>query len=351
MSDVLHRDVVIRGRRVADDEPVYIVGEIACGHQGDVGQCKQLIDTTVAAGADAVQLEFFYPPANMVGSLEFYKLVESLAFTREQWADIMAYARTKDIAVSVFVYDDVSMDWALSMKPDMLKLNSSDISNPDLIIAAATSGLPFTVGTGASTFEEVGAAVELALQHGGARMILQHGVQNFPTPSDAAHIRRIALLKDAFGGLVMYADHTDASLPLAQHLDLVGIGMGACMVEKHVVLSRAAKGVDWQAALEPEELKTYVATMRAGSRALGPDRLLPPSEGDERYRRFQKKSIVAAADIPAGTTLTRAHVSFLRAQGAADGLSPMKFAAIEGRATTKPIAKWEQITLAGLADK
>src|SRR4051812_8106963 len=139
-TDELFRDVVIRGRRVADDEPVYIVGEIACGHQGSVEQCKQLIDTTVAAGADAVQLEFYYPPANMVGSLEFYKLVESLAFTREQWADIMAHARTKDIAVSVFVYDDISMEWALSMQPDMLKLNSSDISNPDLIIAAAKSG-------------------------------------------------------------------------------------------------------------------------------------------------------------------------------------------------------------------
>jgi N,N'-diacetyllegionaminate synthase len=348
MTDTLNREVTIRGRKVSDAEPLYIVGEIACGHQGDVEQCKRLIDAAVDAGADAVQLEFFYPPANMVGSLEFYKLVESLAFTREQWADLMVYARKFDIAVSVFVYDDVSMNWALSMKPDMLKLNSSDISNPDLIIAAAKSGLPFTVGTGASTFQEVEDAVTLALEHGGRNLILQHGVQNFPTPSENAHIRRIALLKDAFGGLVMYADHTDASLPLAHHLDLTAVGMGACMVEKHMVLDRAAKGVDWQAALEPAELKAYVATMRAGSKALGPDRLLPPSEGDERYRRFQKKSIVAAHDIPAGAKISRSDVSFLRAQGAADGLSPMKFKSIAGLATTRAIAKWEQITMANL---
>ena len=344
----LSTSVTIRGKRVSDADPVYIIGEIACGHQGSIEKCKRLIDSVVAAGADAVQLEFFYPPANMVGSLEFYKLIEDLAFTREQWADLMAYARTHDIAVSAFVYDDVSLDWALAMKPDMLKLNSSDISNPDLIIGAAKSGLPFTVGTGASTREEVGEAVALSLKHGGVQMILQHGVQNFPTPSDNAHIRRITLLKEAFKGLVMYADHTDASLPLAPYLDLAAVGMGACMVEKHVVLDRAAKGVDWQAALEPEEFANYVRTVRAGSRALGPAFFPPPTEGDEKYRRFQKKSIVAARDIPAGSALTRADVSFLRTQGSEAGLSPMKYASIDGRRTRHAIPKWQQITLADL---
>ena len=146
----LSTSVTIRGKRVSDADPVYIIGEIACGHQGSIEKCKRLIDSVVAAGADAVQLEFFYPPANMVGSLEFYKLIEDLAFTREQWADLMAYARTHDIAVSAFVYDDVSLDWALAMKPDMLKLNSSDISNPDLIIGAAKSGLRNWVPAGRS---------------------------------------------------------------------------------------------------------------------------------------------------------------------------------------------------------
>jgi len=344
----LDRAITVRGRRISDSDPVYIVGEIACGHQGDVEQTKRLIEAVVAAKADAVQLELFNPPANLVGSLPFYKVVEDLSFNRAQWNELMAFARGHDIAVSAFVYDDVSMDWALDLKPDMLKLNSSDISNPDLIIAAAKSGLPFTVGTGASTFQEVAEAVDLSLSHGGTRMILQHGVQNFPTPTDNAHIRRIAMLKESFGGLVMYADHTDGTNPLADYLDLVAIGMGVAMVEKHIVLDRAAKGVDWEAALDPARFARYVETMRAGWRALGPERLMPPTEGDEKYRRFQKKSIVASQDIPSGTALTRSHVSFLRAQGTGSGLSPMRFQDITGRKTRRAIAKWEQITLADL---
>jgi sialic acid synthase SpsE len=344
----LNRDVVIRGRRVSDHDPVFIVGEIACGHQGDVGRTKQLIEAVVKAGADAVQLELFHPPANMVGSLPFYKVVDDLSFTRAEWQDLMAFSRGFDIAVSAFVYDDVSLEWALALKPDMLKLNSSDISNPDLIIGAAGSGLPFTVGTGASTFQEIAEAVDLSLANGGTNMILQHGVQNFPTPTDNAHLRRIAMLKEAFGGLVMYADHTDAALDLSRYLDLAAIGMGAALLEKHIVLDRTAKGVDWEAALEPATFKTYVDTMRAGWRALGPERLMPPTEGDEKYRRFQKKSIVAAADIPAGTALSRSHVAFLRAQGTGSGLSPMRFNDIAGRKVRRAVARWEQITLADL---
>jgi sialic acid synthase SpsE len=133
----LATEVTVRGRRISDRDPVYIVGEMACGHQGEVSQAKALIDSVVAAGADAVQLELFYPPANLVGALPFYKVVEELSFTRAQWDDLMSHARQHDIAVSAFVYDDVSLEWALALKPDMLKLNSSDISNPDLIISAA----------------------------------------------------------------------------------------------------------------------------------------------------------------------------------------------------------------------
>jgi len=348
-SKPLSRSVSIRGRKVSDADPIFIVGEIACGHQGDVGKTKALIDAAAAAGADAVQLEYFYPPANVVPTLPFYKLVEDLSFTQPQWAELMAHARTHDIAVSAFVYDDVGLEWALGMNPDMLKLNSSDISNPDLIIGAAKSGLPFTVGTGASTFDEIGGALELALSHGNPNVILQHGVQNFPTPSDEAHVRRIALLKAEFGALIMYADHTDASLPLARCLDLTAVGMGACMLEKHMVLSRADQGVDWQAALEPAELKDYVATMRAGWRALGPAQVQPLTASDQKYRRFQKKSVVAVKAIPAGSKITRAQVAFLRAQGDEAGMSPMKFGEIEGRTAARDIQQWAQITPADLS--
>ena len=262
----------------------------------------------------------------------------------------MAHARSHDIALAAFVYDDVGLSWAMDHNPDFFKLNSSDISNPDLVIPIAKSNIPCTLGTGATSFKDIAQTISLVLQHGEGNWILQHGVQNFPTPVHEAHIHRIGLLRREFDALVMYADHTDANLPIALHLDLMAIGAGACAVEKHVVLDRGAEGVDWQAALEPAEFGSYVQTMRMGSSALGANQEMPLTESDDNYRRFQKKSIVAATDIPAGTVIRREHVAFLRAQGEKAGLAPMQFSMIASRKTTRSIKRDSQVTIADLED-
>lgn len=340
----LKQEITVRNTRISHNSDIYIIGEIACGHQGDLSQAIELIDAAAEANANAVQLEFFHAPSNVVHSLPFYNLVEELSFTPAEWGKIFSHARGCDLDVSVFAYDDTGLGWALDLEPDLIKLNSSDISNPDLIIPVSKSGIPFTLGTGASSIAEISAAVSLSLEHGDGNLILQHGVQSFPTPVKEAHIRRIKLLQDEFDCLVMYADHTDAKLALALSLDLVAIGMGACAIEKHLVLDRTPEGVDWQAALEPEEFKNYVKTMRSGSEALGPNYILAPTESDERYRRFQKKSIVAATDLKQGTLLQREHVSFLRAQGEQEGLSPMQWVCIAGKILIIDVSKGSQIT-------
>lgn len=347
----LKTEINVRGRTISDSEPVYIIGEMACSHQGDVEQARQMIDVCVEAGADAVQLELFDPVANMAPTSDFYSVIEKLYFTPDEWRDLMAHARGQDIAVSIFAYDEPSLDLALELKPDMLKLNSSELANPSMIIGSAESGIAFTVGTGASTLAEIRRAVDLSLAHGGDNMVLMHGVQNFPTPVEEANIRRIQKLKDEFGGLVIFADHTDANTEIAGYIDLAAIAMGAAMVEKHIVLDRAKEGVDWQAALEPDEFKAYVATMRQGWQALGAYDEQPFSEGDKKYRRFQKKSLVAGRDLEEGHQLTADDVLFLRVQGEEEGIAPIDFGAkAEGKKLVSAIVKYDQILPSHVTD-
>lgn len=347
----LKKEITVKGRRIADDEPVYIIAEMACGHQGEVVQAMALIDAAKEARVDCVQLEIFRPGANTAPTSDLFPVLENLNFSDDEWRDVMAHARASGLAVSIFAYDEPSLELALELKPDMLKLNSSELSNPPMIIGCAESGLPFTIGTGASTQAEIRRAVDLSLVHGGDQMVLMHGVQNFPTPVSAANIRRIQKLKDEFGGLVIYADHTDANTNLARYIDLVAISMGAAMVEKHIVLDRAKKGVDWQAALEPNEFKSYVAAMRQGWQALGQYEDQPFSEGDKKYRRFQKKSLVAARDLVAGHVLSSDDVMFLRVQGEEEGIAPIDFRAkAKGKALTRVMRKFEQILPGNLVD-
>jgi sialic acid synthase SpsE len=348
----LKSEIYIAGRRVADDAPVYVIGEMACGHQGDITQALQLVDAAVAAGADCVQLQIFDTAANMAPTSPLYEVLERLYFTPAQWRRIMAYARRFDIHVSIFAYDEPSLALALELKPDLLKLNSSELGNPSMLIGAAQSGLPFTLGTGASSLDEIRRAVEEVLRHGGDGLVLMHGVQNFPTPVEAANMRKIQRLKDEFGGLVIFADHTDANTEMAHWLDLMAIGQGAALLEKHLILDRSGQGVDSQAALEPQEFAHYVAAMRQGWAALGPRDFLPFSESDLKYRRFQKKCLVAVRDLGAGQVLTREDVQFLRVQAQQEGIAPYAFKDLaEGRRLNRDVARFEQILSSDLVQE
>ncbi|MEM6902698.1 MAG: N-acetylneuraminate synthase family protein [Pseudomonadota bacterium] len=318
--------ITIGDRTISPGENTYIIGEMACAHQGEVAQAEQLVDAIAAAKADCVQLQIFQPEANMVPTADLYSTLEQLHFTPAIWQSLADRARNADCQVSIFVYDEPSLDIGLSVKPDLLKLNSSELSNPPLVKATAESGLPFTLGTGSSTFEEIAKALSIIDAAGaGDRVILAHGVQNFPTPIEEANINRIGLLQQSFGRPVMFADHTSGDHALATAIDLVALGAGAVLLEKHVTLDRGAQGVDWQAALEPGEFSTYVYTMRVGASSLGPNQPMPLNASDAKYRRFQKKSVVARRDLTAGSELTAKDVVFLRVQGPQEGIAPADF--------------------------
>jgi N,N'-diacetyllegionaminate synthase len=159
---------------------------------------------------------------------------------------------------------------------------------------------------------------------------LMHGVQNFPTKNNDLNIARIELIKDTFKNIpVGYADHTDGEDKFGNVIDLLAVGMGAAVLEKHITLSRAAKGIDYQAALEPAEFAAYVKTIRKGYEAMGKAEIKPFTESDLKYRKFQKKSIVASSDLKAGEVISREKVRFLR--NSVPGISPIEFNKLENK--------------------
>lgn len=338
------KEIQIRDRVIIENmESPYIIAEMACSHDGDVQKAKTLVDFAVSGGADAIQFEIFNPDDNIVPQEEVHSLLRRLFFAKDQWKELYGYARQFDIAISTFAYDYPSLELGLELGSDILKLNSSDLSNPKMVKECCRSGLPFTVGTGSSTMEEVSKTVNLCLENGGTKVILMHGLQNFPTDFKNAHIRKLLILKNTFDCLVGSADHTDASLEISKIVDLMAIGIGASVLEKHITVDRKEKGVDHESALEPTEFKQYVKLMKTSYIAMGPPRIMPLKENDFRYRKFQKKSIVAIRDIKPDEKLSRSHFAFLR-NSKSSGISPMEFNKIIGKKTRNPIRKHDQIT-------
>jgi N,N'-diacetyllegionaminate synthase len=323
----------IRGREISARQAPYLIAEMACAHDGDLQKAKALVDSAAQAGADAVQLQVFSVENQVIPSHSLHPLLVKLEFSAQAWTEIFAYAHSQNMAVFCFAYDIPSLQLALKLGIDGIKLSSADLSNPEMLQAAARSGLPITLGTGASTLDEIGEALGVIRAVGGEKVVLMHGVQNFPTALPDANLRHIQLLQRVFEMPIGYQDHTDAALEISKVMDLVALGMGVCMLEKHITLDRAEKGTDYQAALEPAEFKAWVATMRLAAQALGSAEIRPFNESDINYRKFQKKSIVAARALRQGETLTRDMVAFLRT--GQPGLPPREWARLQG----KPLAR------------
>lgn len=337
-----NREIEIGGKRIGNGRMPYIIAEMACAHNGERQQAMDLTRISAEAGADAVQLQFFVPEHTVTPTHEVFDVLKRIGFNKQGWKEVFDYGKSLGLDVWVCTYDVPSVEWTAEFGADGIKLNSADLSNPDVLRAVGQSKIPFTLGTGASTPTEIQRGLATLFEAGARDAVLMHGVQNFPTKRENLNVSRVQLLQRMFPGLpVGYADHTDGDDPFGKVVDLLAVGMGAAVLEKHITLSRADKGIDYQAALEPDEFKAYVERMRMGYEAWGQPDIKPLTSDDLRYRKFQKKSIVAATDLAAGTVLTRDHVLFLR--NAEPGMAPIDWEQLEGKVLAVALKQYDNV--------
>lgn len=343
MIDQLNKEFRIGSRLIGKGERAYVIAEMACAHNGNFDDVKALIKASHEAGADATQLQFFNMGHVVTPTNDLYSTLEGIAFSEEEWTQLNDYARSLGIDVWACTYDVPSAELAIKLKVDGIKLNSADLSNPEVVKIVAASGIPFTLGTGASTLDEIGAGLKTAIENGAHSIILMHGVQNFPTQIEDLNISRLQLLRDEFDIPVGYHDHVDGEDPFGKMVDLIAVGLGANVIEKHIALDRSKKGLDYQAALEPDEFKSLVSNLKKAHIAYGDKAPKPFTESELKYRKFQKKSIIAHKDLKKGDTLKREDVFFSRNNEV--GIPPTSFPKMEGRKLLRDIDQYENLKL------
>ena len=112
------------------------------------------------------------------------------------------------------------------------------------------------------------------------------------------------------------SDHT-----YVLEVDIAALAIGASIIEKHFTLDKTMNGPDQKASLEPEELKSMVASIRNIEKAMGNSEK-KPSPSESINIEVVRKSIVASQDIEKGEVLTERNIAVKRPEG---GISPMKW--------------------------
>ncbi|MDB4020983.1 N-acetylneuraminate synthase family protein [Litorivicinus sp.] len=322
----------------------FIVAEMACSHEGDLDLAKKIIDASASGGANAIQLQIWAVEHMMSPGRPEYDLLTRIEFSQTEWSSIVHYCRSRHPKMKIYacVYEHHSIDFIASLGIDGFKLNSSDLSNPLVLDSVARCGKPINLSVGASEITEIEAAIiRLRSASPEPLITLMYGHQNFPTLPEDVHMGFMSKLKKLFELPIGYQDHCDADDNAAFWLPAASVGMGVDVLEKHITHDRSLKGIDHESALNPDEFRQFVEMVRVIERASDTSYPRHFSPAEKSYREFQKKSIVAARDLPAGHVLGADDVLFMRAEVL--GMSPNKLEDILGRQLARKVVAFEPI--------
>jgi sialic acid synthase SpsE len=323
------------------EKKTFIIAEMACSHEGDPALARKIIDAAGAAGADAIQFQIWKAGDMVVPRHPDLELLKRIELSAVQWTVLAHYVRSSFPGMEIIacVYERGIVDFCESIGVSAYKLHSSDLSNPYLVKHVAATGKRIDLSVGASTIEEIRTALEWIRETSSSQIWMMYGYQNFPTPTNAIHLDYMMKLRDLFQVPIGYQDHTGGDLEGAFWLPAAAVGMGVDVMEKHITHDRAFKGIDHQAALDPDEFVRFVAMVREIEAAKGSGRPRPFSAEELKYRKYSKKSLVAARDLPAGSFIGEGDLLFMRAEEL--GLPPDQAGRLVGRTARRDLAAFQ----------
>ncbi|MBN1162055.1 MAG: pseudaminic acid synthase [Dehalococcoidales bacterium] len=328
--------IEIEGRKVGDGFPVYVVAELSANHNQKYEESVKLIHSAKEAGADAVKLQTYTPDTITIKSdrPEFrirggtpwdgrtLHDLYSEAFMPWEWQPkLKKVANGLGLALFSSPFDKTAVDFLEKMNVPAYKIASFEIVDIPLIEYIAAKGKPIIMSTGMAALDEIKEAVKAAKKAGASQIILLKCNSAYPAPPEEMNLKTITDLMKKFGVPVGLSDHTlGAITPVA------AISLGACMIEKHLTLSRATRGPDSSFSLEPQEFKEMVDAVRLAEKELGK---VSYDTGSEQAKSLKfRRSLFAVRDIKAGETFTGENIRSIRP---ADGLHPRHLKQVLGR--------------------
>jgi pseudaminic acid synthase len=347
--------LTINGRTIGPGRPMYVVAELSANHGGDFARALALVEAAHEAGADAVKLQTYTAdtltldsdhPAFRVGGgtlwdgRRLYDLYAE-AHTPWEWQPKLK-ARADELGIDLFSspFDATAVDFLEKMGVPAHKIASFEIVDLDLIRRAAATGKPVILSTGMASLDEIGEAVHTARAGGGGGVALLKCTSAYPAPFDEMNLRAIPRLAEMFDVPVGLSDHT-----LGLAVPVAAVALGACILEKHLTLSRKVPGPDSAFSLEPPELRETVQAIRAAEQALGsPEHGVGAAEA--RSRTF-RRSLWVVQNVKKGEPFTTANVRSIRP---ADGLAPRHLSEVLGRKAACDVARGTPLSWA-LLDK
>lgn len=350
------QSIQIATRAVGDNHPPFMVAEMSANHGGDVKRAKKIIEGAAQAGADAIKFQaytadsltldiddadFVIGGSSPWAGQRLHDLYIRAATPYDWFPELFAYCRQLNLIPFASPFDRAAVEMLEALQTPAYKIASFEAIDHELISACGETQKPLIISVGLCTRPEITEAIAAAKTSGAQDIILLQCNSAYPSPEEDANLITIPALREEYDLLIGYSDHT-----LNTTSSVVACGLGACLIEKHVIDSRIPKTADSAFSITPSALNTLVKECRTAWQMRGTVRH-GPTESETPNLAF-RRSLYAVSEIAQGAKFTSTTVKSIRP---GHGLPPKHLPNILGCHSTRAIKKGEPLDWSMIADR
>lgn len=303
--------------------PMFIA-EVSANHLGSLERAREIVKAAAEAGANAVKFQTYTADTmtlniekfsvgdnhDLWGGRNLYGLYEEAQTPWDWHPELFELSRNLGLIPFSSPFDLTALRFLESLDSPMYKIASLETGDHQLIRSAAETGKPLIISTGATEWDEITELVDVVYSTGNKDLTLLVCTSSYPSEPKDSHLRRIALIKNAFDCKVGLSDHT-----LGVGVGIAAIALGATAIEKHLTIRRSDGGADSAFSMEPHEFSNLVREGKIAFESLGNENW-KIQDSEEESRRL-RRSLYIVKDVKRGELVTIDNLRAIRPGGGA----------------------------------
>ncbi len=335
------RSLTIADRKIADDEPAYVIADLSHNHLGSAEMAREMIRLAAGTGCSAVKLQRRGPSTYIglraIGEVAYADMREARELSHDDYYHLRDYARQCGVHFLVTVFDLESAEEMADVGLDAVKLASGDLTNGPLLRHVAGMGLPIIISSGAADIEDVKGTVHL-LTSLGAEFGLLHCTSEYPVAADHVNLRVIEDYRERFPETVIgFSSHVRRQW--GPSLEAAAYTLGARIIEKHLTLTPDIGTGEHGFGLTIADLHDLVRTMGLMRQAVGCGRKSVCNEEWLGGRRLGKH-LVWSGSHSASEAVRSQDIAII---GGGVGIGPSRLHELVGATLARTVADGEPV--------